>query len=110
MSLKNIWFIAIKDVSKFTTHDVYIKVVMDSIEPEYLILASKTILTPEEYLWCQELATTLDPFSPASVTPRQKKILEHFNWFHLVGTNGYELTQLILQKLHAKAQDGQLTQ
>jgi len=78
---------------------------MDSTEPENEFLESQLGLTPEEFLWCQELATTLDPFSPENLTSRQKKMLEHFHWDHLIGTRGYELTQLILQKLHANAQD-----
>jgi hypothetical protein len=78
---------------------------MDSTEPESEFFESQLSLTPEEFLWCQELAATLDPFSPENLTSRQKKMLEHFQWDHLVGARGYELTQLILQKLHARAQD-----
>lgn len=78
---------------------------MNSLEPENNFLSDDHVLSHDEYLWCQELATTLDPFAPDSVTPRQKKMLMHFNWFSLLGPQGYELTQLILQKLHAKAQD-----
>jgi hypothetical protein len=58
----------------------------------------------QEYLWCQELAATLDPFSVELLTPRQKLLLQHFQWESLVGIQGYELTQLILQKLHKKSQ------
>lgn len=78
---------------------------MQSQESHNIFNSPLDKLTADEYLWCQELATTLDPFSPENITPRQKKILKHFNWLTLVGTQGYELTQLILQKLHAKAQD-----
>ena len=78
---------------------------MDSTEPENEIFSANAVLSSEEFLWCQELATTLDPFSPNAISARQKKMLEHFQWLHLVGSQGYELTQLILQKLHAKAQD-----
>ena len=78
---------------------------MNSSEPENDFSSIDHVLSHEEHLWCQELATTLDPFSPESVTPRQKKMLSHFNWLPLLGSQGYELTQLILQKLHAKAQD-----
>ena len=78
---------------------------MDSIEPENEFFSANSILSQEEFLWCQELAATLDPFSPETISTRQKKMLEHFNWLHLVGPRGFELTQLILQKLHAKAQD-----
>lgn len=80
---------------------------MDSIEAQNTSPIPTSQLTPEESQWCQELAATLDPFSPELVTARQKKMLVHFNWYHLVGAQGYELTQLILQKLHAKAQDDQ---
>lgn len=80
---------------------------MESLEPQNLLSSSFRQLTPDEHLWCQELATTLDPFSLESLTPRQIKILTHFNWLTLVGSQGFELTQLILQKLHAKAQDDQ---
>jgi hypothetical protein len=78
---------------------------METIEPQQEQNFQPDKLSIDEYIWCQELATTLDPFSRESLTPRQTKILKHFNWLSLVGPQGFELTQLILQKLHAKAQD-----
>ena len=62
----------------------------------------------EELNWCQELATTLDPFNSELLTPRQIQILKNFGWLNMVGHQGYELTQLILQKLHQHAQNDQI--
>lgn len=63
--------------------------------------------TDQDYLWCQELAATLDPFNSQQITPRQKQLLQYFHWEEFVGDRGYELTQLILQKLHGRSQSNQ---
>lgn len=61
----------------------------------------------QDIQWCQELASTLNPFDPEQITPRQKALLQHFQWEHFVGEKGFELTQKILKKLHGDSQANQ---